>query len=127
MDLVENMTLDNAVKLQKIFDQEGLFMSNLEIDVEEITKAHAEFIEWSGNAVMWIDFEDCNVWTDVENPFDYSDSNTIYPIVSKDEMTHEKQNHSVKTLVKLANLKYKYLKDGENDLMINSLDVYDVL
>src|SRR5690625_3305918 len=81
---IGNMKLDHADTLNKYYEEE-IMIKELGINLEEITKAKDEFNSWSGTATLFIDFEDGETWTSVEDIPTYRSKN-IYSIVSKDTM-----------------------------------------
>lgn len=121
---IKNMKLDHAIKLNNYYEV-IIMTKELGINLDEITEAKDEFNSWSGNAVLWIDFEDGKVWTDVSETPTYN-ADSIYSIVGKDDTVDPNSKYSVDRLVKLANLKHTYYKNNESDLLINSLDVNDI-
>lgn len=120
-----NMKLDHAIKLNNYYEV-VLMMEKLKINEKDITKAKDEFNNWSGSAVIWIDFEDGHTWCTVGDEVAGYDKEGVYHIVAKDEMIDPNAKYSVDRLVRLANLKHTYYNNNESDLLINSLDANDI-
>lgn len=97
----------------------------LKVDLEKMEEERMAFNEWSGGAVMWIDFEDGAVWTQVEESSEY-EQETIFVLINKSDFYGANDRVSLEKLLKLAKLKQDYYKNGENRLMIESLSVADV-
>lgn len=76
-----------------------------------LEEARVEFNNWQGNAVIFIDFEDMTVWTDVfEIPTYHSDS--IVSLISKDDLYGRNDRYNYMVLEKLAKTKHKDYKEG---------------
>lgn len=108
----------NKQKLQELANE-------LNINVEKLEEERLAYNDWSGNAVMWIDFADGDVWTQVHESSDY-EQKSIFVLSAKGDFYSPNQRVGLEKLLKLAKIKHDHYKNNGNRLMINELSVLDV-
>lgn len=97
----------------------------LSINLEKMEEERLAYNDWSGNAVMWIDFSDGDVWTQVDESSNY-DQDTIFALCAKGDFYSPNERIGLGKLLKLAKLKHDHYKNNENPLMINELTAMDI-
>lgn len=98
----------------------------MNINFKKVDEERLAYNDWNGTAWLWIDFEDGDIWCEVESCRDYTECDTIYVLCAKSDFERPNERIGLDNLLKLAELKHQHYKAGDNSLMINELSVLDL-
>src|SRR5690625_2060817 len=81
--------------------------------LKNLEQARKHFNEWQGNAAIFVDFEEMEAWTIVEENINYHDEHVVC-IIDKDNWFERDHRYRKDQIEKLAKVKYEKFKEGWN-------------